>query len=206
MMMPSDLFGAKILVVDDQEPNVILLEHMLADAGYTSVSCVTDSRLVAGLYKTERYDAVLLDLNMPYMNGFDVIEALKAIEFASYLPILVITAQPDHKLRALQAGAQDFISKPFDHTEVLTRLRNMLTVRLLNKNLLASQETLEQRSAELSSANRFMDSVIENIPNMIFVKEAGDLRHIRVNRACEEITGYSRDQIVGKTAFDLFPK
>lgn len=206
MNVPVDILNAKILVVDDQEVNVALLEYMLAGAGYTSVSSTTDSRKVFDLYKNNRYDAVLLDLNMPYMNGFEVMESLKTIEAEPYLPVLVITAQPDHKLRALQDGAQDFISKPFDYIEVLTRIRNMLAIRLLNKNLRNSQEALERRSAELSSANRFMDSVIENIPNMVFIKDARNLRHIRLNRAAEEMIGCSREEVIGKTDHDLFPK
>lgn len=204
MNTPSEVFSAKILVVDDQEANVKLLEYMLAAAGYTSVNSTTDPRQVFELYRQHRYDAVLLDLNMPHMNGFEIMQALQALETDQYLPILVITAQPDHKLCALEAGATDFISKPFDHMEVLTRIRNMLTIRLLHKNLHAYQEALEHRSEELSSTNRFLDSVIENIPNMIFVKDAKDSRYVRVNRAWEEITGYSRAEMLGKTDTELF--
>ena len=74
----------------------------------------------------------MLDLQMPGMDGFEVMESLKEIEIDGYLPVLVLTAQPDHKLRALKAGAKDFITKPFDLAEVLIRVYNMLEVRLLH--------------------------------------------------------------------------
>ena len=87
---------------------------------------------VCELHRKNRYDLILLDLQMPGMDGFQVMEGLKEIETDGYLPVLVITAQPGHKLRALQAGAKDFVSKPFDALEVLTRVHNMLEVRLLH--------------------------------------------------------------------------
>jgi PleD family two-component response regulator len=103
----------------------------LRGAGHTSVTTTTDPRAVRALYREHRYDLILLDLLMPGMDGFQVRQDLTEVETEGYLPILVLTAQPDHKLRALQAGAKDFITKPFDHVEVLTRIHNMLEVRLL---------------------------------------------------------------------------
>ena len=87
------------------------------------------------LHRTNHYDLILLDLQMPDMDGFAVMEALKEVEKDGYLSVLVVTAQPDHKLRALQAGAKDFVSKPFDLAEVLTRVHNMLEVRLFARAL-----------------------------------------------------------------------
>src|SRR5882762_5998945 len=104
---------------------------MLRGAGYLSVESTMDPREVRELHLKNRYDLILLDLQMPGMDGFQVMESLKEIETGGYLPVLVITAQPDHKLRALKAGAKDFISKPFDLVEVRTRIRNLLEVRLL---------------------------------------------------------------------------
>lgn len=123
--------NARILVVDDAAANVLLLERLLHDAGYTDVSTTTDSRAVLELYREHRYDLILLDLLMPKLDGFEVMEQLKTIEAEGYLPVLVLTAQPAHRLRALQSGAKDFIGKPFDRMEVLTRIHNMLEVRLL---------------------------------------------------------------------------
>jgi two-component system cell cycle response regulator len=129
----SDILGAKILIVDDLEANVRLLDRMLRQAGHTHVASTMDPHEVCGLHRDNRYDLILLDLEMPGMDGFQVMEGLKEIETDGYLPILVITAQPTQNLRALEAGARDFISKPFDLAEVLMRVHNMLEVRLLHQ-------------------------------------------------------------------------
>src|SRR5450756_711992 len=126
MISSSDILHGKVLIVDDQEANVILLERMLRGAGYVSITSTMDPHGVCELYRNNRYDLILLDLEMPGMDGFQVMEGLEEIETDGYLPVLVITAQPGHKLRALQGGAKDFISKPFDLDEVLMRVHNML--------------------------------------------------------------------------------
>jgi len=131
MINSKAILAARILIVDDQEVNVKLLEYMLLAESYTTVHTTTDSRKVRALHEANNYDIILLDLNMPHMNGFQVLEQLKEMEPEGYLPVLVITAEPGHKLRALNTGARDFISKPFDRLEVLTRIRNLLEVRLL---------------------------------------------------------------------------
>lgn len=160
MLEVSELLNASILIVDDQEANVMLLELMLRNEGYTNITATQDPREVAGLHADQQFDLILLDLQMPEMDGFEVMEALKKDEAASYLPVLVLTAQPAHKLRALQAGAKDFVSKPFDFVEIQTRIRNMLEVRLLYRklndyNLVLEQKVLE-RTAELrESTERF---------------------------------------------------
>src|SRR3990170_520262 len=130
-LLESDILNASILIVDDQESNVSLLEQMLHEAGYTSVASTMDPREVFALHRKNRYDLILLDLQMPGMDGFQVMEGLKTNASDSYLPVIVITAQPGHKLRALFAGARDFISKPFDLAEVRARIRNAVEVRLL---------------------------------------------------------------------------
>jgi CheY-like chemotaxis protein len=156
MIEPSDILGASILIVDDQEVNVMLLEQMLANAGYTQVASTTDPFAVCALHHEHHYDLILLDLQMPGMDGFQVLEALKVIEPDGYVPVLVITAQPNHKLHALQAGAKDFVSKPFELVEVETRIRNMLEVRLLHRQLNRYNQQLEHtvllRTAELRAS------------------------------------------------------
>ena len=131
MIRTADVRGARILIVDDSSVNTLLLERMLRGAGYTNVTVTTDPCTVVGLYREYRYDLIVLDLLMPIMDGFQVMQELHDVETEGYLPVLVLTAQPGHKLRALQAGAKDFVSKPFDQVEVLTRIHNMLEVRLL---------------------------------------------------------------------------
>jgi PAS domain S-box-containing protein len=154
MISKPEILNAKILVVDDQEANVRLLEQMLSDGGYTQISSTMNPYEVADLYRQNRYDLILLDLQMPGMDGFQVLEELKKIETHGYLPVLVITAQPGHKLRALQAGAKDFVSKPFDLIEVQTRIYNMLEVRLLYKQLENYNKVLEQTVAERTAELR----------------------------------------------------
>jgi CheY-like chemotaxis protein len=153
MITASEILNANVLIVDDLEANVLLLEDILQEAGYTRVSSTLDPHAVAALHRENRYDLILLDLQMPGMDGFQVMENLKAIETEGYIPVLVITAQPAHKLQALQAGAKDFVSKPFDLLEVKTRIHNMLEVRLLHRRLDNYNKVLEQtvmeRTAEL---------------------------------------------------------
>ncbi len=161
----QDLFNARILIVDDQAANVLLLEEMLAAAGYTQVSSTQDPTTVCALHRRQPFDLILLDLQMPVMDGFQVLEGLKANNANDYVPVLVITAQPGHKVRALQAGAKDFVSKPFDLVEVKTRIHNLVEVRLLyqrlaNQNKLLEAEVLE-RTAELRESEARYRSLTE---------------------------------------------
>jgi serine phosphatase RsbU (regulator of sigma subunit) len=148
MVSPADILNARILVVDDLEANVRLLEGMLRVAGYTRVDSTTNPKAVCDFHRTNRYSLILLDLQMPGMDGFQVMEGLKEIEGDGYLPVLVITAQPAHKLRALEAGAKDFVSKPFDLAELRARVHNILEVRLLHLGLQETVRELE-RSREV---------------------------------------------------------
>lgn len=154
MKLPeADILAARILIVDDQEANVHLLERLLGEAGYSAVASTADPLQVCSLHRSNDYDLILLDLQMPVMDGFQVMAALNADAGDSYLPVIVLTAQPGHKLQALQSGAKDFISKPFDLLEVKTRIRNMLEVRLLYRRLEAHSDMLEstvlERTVEL---------------------------------------------------------
>jgi serine phosphatase RsbU (regulator of sigma subunit) len=152
MVSPADILSARILVVDDQEANVRLLEGMLSIAGYTSVESTTNPNGVCELHRQRRYSLILLDLQMPGMDGFQVMEGLKEIEEDGYLPVLVITAQPAHKLRALEAGAKDFVSKPFDLAELRARVHNILEVRLLHLETRDYSKALEETVRELEAS------------------------------------------------------
>lgn len=135
--MPSrqDILNAKILVVDDSPDNIELMEEILREEGYACVSSTMLPEQVCPLHREHNYDLILLDLQMPGLNGFQVMKGLKEIEQGGYLPVLALTAQPSFKIAALEAGARDFISKPFDLLEVHKRIHNMLEVRLLYKEL-----------------------------------------------------------------------
>src|SRR5271165_5552488 len=175
MVSPADILSAGILVVDDQQANVSLLQGMLRIAGYTAVESTTNPNEVCELHRQRRYSLILLDLQMPGMDGFQVMEFLKEIEAGGYLPVLVITAQPSHKLRALQAGAKDFVSKPFDLAELRARVHNILEVRLLHleaknyvRELEASREVIrlqtlaeqKRNEQELALAQQTQESLL----------------------------------------------
>ncbi len=167
----EDIFNAKILIVDDQEANVLLLEQILHGAGYTAITSTMNPYAVGVLYRENNYDLILLDLQMPGLDGFQVMENLKETENEGYLPVIVVSAHEKYRVRALEEGAKDFISKPFDLYEVLMRVYNMLQVRLLHKasrnyslklekivcglretesNLLSSEDVLSKEKAVLS--------------------------------------------------------
>jgi PAS domain S-box-containing protein len=165
MISGRDILEARILIVDDQEANVQLLTRLLGSAGYTHLTSTMKPAEVCAMHRKNRYDLILLDLQMPGTDGFQVIEALKTSDVDSYLPVIVLTAQPGHKLRALAAGAKDFISKPFDLVEVKTRIYNMLEVRLLYRKLDGYSQLLEQtvreRTAELRESEARYRSLTE---------------------------------------------
>ncbi|MES2742934.1 MAG: diguanylate cyclase [Pseudomonadota bacterium] len=150
--MPSrnEILNAKILVVDDCADNVDLMLEILRDAGYTDVTSTMMPGQVCPLHREHCYDLILLDLQMPELNGFQVMKGLKEIEQGGYLPVLALTAQPSFKIAALEAGARDFISKPFDLLEVHKRIHNMLEVRLLYKEL--AQYSKQQQELALHDA------------------------------------------------------
>ena len=143
MIAPHDILAAHILIVDDQAANVLLLEQVLVTAGYHNLSSTSDPFAVCDLHRVHAFDLILLDLQMPGKDGFQVMQDLQSMQRGGYLPVLVITAQPGQKLRALASGAKDFIAKPFDLVEVKTRIHNMLEVRLLHKQLQDAVITLE---------------------------------------------------------------
>jgi PAS domain S-box-containing protein len=196
MIAASEILNASVLIVDDQESNVLLLEDILKEAGYTRVTSTMDPYAVAALHRKHRYDLILLDLQMPGMDGFQVMEGLKAIETDSYLPVLVITAQPGHKLRALKAGAKDFISKPFDVIEVQTRIRNMLEVRLLHNKIandnLALEQTVRERTAELRASEARFRSLTELSSDWYWEQDASG-RFINVSGPVLEMLGIGLD-------------
>lgn len=154
MLNPQDIFTARILLVDDKPSNIQVLEQLLAKVGYTGFESTTDPCQVCTLHRNNSYHLIVLDLEMPVMDGFEVIEGLKVIEKDCYLSVLALTAQPEHKLRALSAGAKDFVTKPFDLIEIETRIRNLLEVRLLYNALNQYNQHLEKIVIERTAALR----------------------------------------------------
>jgi PAS domain S-box-containing protein len=201
----SEIQNASILIVDDQEANVSLLERLLREAGYARVALTMNAHEVCALHRKNRYDLILLDLQMPGMDGFEVMEGLKTNEADGYLPVVVITAQPGHKLRALQAGAKDFISKPFDLVEVKTRIHNMLEVRLLYKKLenynKLLEQTVQERTAELRESEARYRSLTELAADWYWEQdEAGHFT--KVSGPVLEMLGMQVDSLAGKKGND----
>ncbi len=201
----QEMLNAKILIVDDQQSNVLLLGEILGDAGYTRVASTNDPCEVCALHQKNHYDLILLDLQMPVMDGFQVLEGLKEIETGGYLPVLVITAQPAHKMQALAAGAKDFIAKPFELAEVRTRIHNMLEVRLLYRKLELYNEVLEQtvlkRTAELRESEARFRRLTELSSDWYWEQdEKGHLTKVfgpvfeMLGIRADDASGYTRDE------------
>src|SRR3954462_15041115 len=199
----AQILNAAILIVDDQEVNVTLLAQMLQQAGHTRVASTMNPHEVCALHRKNRYDLILLDLQMPGMDGFQVMEGLKTNDADGYMSVLVVTAQPGHKLRALQAGARDFISKPFDLLEVRTRIRNMLEVRLLYRKLedynKVLEETVQQRTAELRESEARYRSLTELASDWYWEQdERGDFT--KVSGPVLEMLGMQVETLAGNSS------
>ena len=188
MVSQTEILQGKILIVDDQRPNLLLLERMLRGAGYEAITSTMDPTEVRTLHASEAYDLILLDLQMPIMDGFQVMAGLAEDTRDDYLPLLVITAQPSHKLRALQAGAKDFVSKPFDLPEVLARVHNLLEGQLLHKELGQHNAVLERRVMERTQ--ELQDSYLEAIFSMT---RAAEQKDEDTGAHVSRISYYSRD-------------
>lgn len=146
---------AGVLIVDDQVQNVRLLERILSQAGFTRLHSVTDGRLVFDLFSELEPDIILLDLHMPHIDGFTVLQQLQSIIAPQqYFPVLVLSADitPASKRRALELGAKDFLSKPFDAVEVVLRIKNLLETRRLYAQLQRQNQDLESKVQERTVA------------------------------------------------------
>ena len=155
----------KVLVIDDEPANVALLEAMLLEGGYTRVKTITDSRLALETCVTFDPDLVLLDLMMPHVDGFTILESIRRAAAEAFLPVIVLTADANEstKLRALRAGATDFLLKPFDQLEVLLRMTNLLETRRLHLQLdmhvAAYADAVRERTSELREAQVQLQAV-----------------------------------------------
>lgn len=149
-MIVNEPTDARVMIVDDEPANVLLLEKLLARRGFSQIKGTTDSGAAAVIFEAFRPDIVLLDLHMPGLDGFGVLGELSArIGSEDLLPVVILTADtdPETKLRALAAGAQDFLTKPLDHAEILARIRNLVRLRALHRQLISDKGLLEQRVA-----------------------------------------------------------
>ena len=151
LSIDEKLLGARILIVDDEEINIRFLNRVLQKAGFQAILGVNDARLALDEVASFQPDLVVLDHHMPWVDGFDILERLRISQpEGSFLPVLVLTGDlsSEVRLRALAAGARDFLYKPFDITEVLLRIRNLLEFRHLHKSLADQNHELELRVTE----------------------------------------------------------
>lgn len=164
--MAVDVLGATIMIVDDSISVVRFMEMLLRQQGYKRIEHVLDSRQAVEMYQTLQPDLVILDLNMPYLDGFEVMEQLKTVRGETYLPVLVLTAQDDRedRIRALAAGARDFLTKPVDQLEAVTRIRNLLEASLLHNSMKKEHQELLRHLEQAGALQKRMLPVLKNSP------------------------------------------
>lgn len=203
----TNYLDAKILIVDDLKINVELVKMMLDIAGYRNVTSVTDSRLVLDYQQEHQFDLILLDLRMPHTDGFEIMEQLSEVLQNDYIPVLILTAEQEEatRLKALKLGAKDFITKPFNQSEVLCRIHNMLEVRMLhnqisNQNILL-EKRVQERTQELNIAKKAVEYA--NRVKATFLDNMGHELRTPLNG----ILGFSeimKDQMFGELGNELY--
>jgi signal transduction histidine kinase len=185
---------ARLLLVDDCVANISLLENILNRLGFTKIETVTDSRETFARIEQFKPDLIILDLNMPHLDGFAVMQHLgKTVPHGTFLPVLVLTADTtaETKRKALSSGATDLVTKPFNPSEVFMRIRNLLEIRFLHLELHTHNQTLEVKIAERTRELRDMQQqVIEQERLRAFGEMAGGIVH-DFNNALMSIVGYS---------------
>lgn len=203
MITEDDILNASLLIVDDNAANVELLEQVLKNAGYTHVTSTMDPTVVCALHREIDFDLILLDLKMPRMDGFQVLRGLKELALEHELSVIVLTAEPGQKLRALQAGAKDFISKPFDVVEVQARIHNMLEIRLCHTKIQCHNMALEQsvleRTAQLHESEERLRNLTALASDWYWEQnESGDFT--TVSGPVIEMLGIRMSAFLGKAA------
>jgi len=200
MISDENIFGAKILAIDDNLLDIEILKKILTNAGFINIFTTTDSTKAVSLYKEIQPDLVLLDLNMPQMDGFSVMLQLTIQNPEDYLPILILSAEDESlRFKALRSAAKDFLHKPYNHIDVLLRSRNIIEVRLLYKHLKNSNASLEQQVNDRIKDIR--DTRLEAIQRLAIaaeLRDAGTGKHIyRMSRYCQILAraiGFSKEQ------------
>lgn len=202
-MRDAAVANAAILVVDDEEANVDLIEQILARAGYTAVTGVTDPRRVLPLFLDRRPDLILLDLHMPHLDGFAVLEQIRPhVAADTYLPILVLTADitPEAKQRALASGARDFVTKPFDRIELLLRISNLLETRVLYLNLQQQRDAVERLYEQAQAALGLRDHALATITHdlgqpLTAIRVGAELMRRQAAGAASSDTGWLAEEL-----------
>jgi putative two-component system response regulator len=198
MSTPSN--SESILIVDDEPANLKLLDRMLSGQGYQNLVLVEDSREVLDRYRETRPALILLDINMPHLDGYQVMEQLKALNDPLLPPIVILTAQhgKDYLLRALAAGARDFIGKPFDRNELLMRVRNLLDAQLAHRLVYDQKTVLEDMvRARTDELRRTRLQVVQRLGKAAEYRDEETGNHIlRMSHTCALLAhtiGWSED-------------
>lgn len=191
MITESDIHKAKILIIEDDKISIRMLEDILYKAGYNNWRSLSDPREARSVYQEFLPDIILLDINMPYLDGFQVMEQLKTFEPQNYLPVLMITQEEgfDIRLKALQSGAKDFLNKPYDRLEVLLRIHNMLEVWMLQNEVRNQNKVLEAKV--LKRTRELYDTRLDVIHRLARAAEFRDqetgMHIIRMSKYCEAL-------------------
>jgi PAS domain S-box-containing protein len=199
-----------ILVVDDQPQNIELLEAYLVPQGYEIVKAANGEEALVKL-AGDQIDLILLDVMMPGMDGFEVTRRVRQDNTHRLLPIILVTALrgPKDRVKGIEAGCDDFISKPFDEMELLARVRSLLKVKAYNDLMSNYQKELESevagRTEELNHAFLFQQRLIDALPVPVFYKDS-EGRYLGCNSSYEKFFGQKKDQIIGKSVYELSPK
>jgi len=188
--MRDDIFNLKVLICDDSITNVLILEKLLESEGFTDVTKLTDPTKVLPTMQEHNFDLLLLDIEMPSMNGFEVMQQIQESHIGKQLvPILILTGNQDSEVRnkALESGAQDFVNKPFDQTEVVLRVKNLLRVRLAYLSQSRIAEELEKKVVERTAE-------LENATSILIKRmaQAGEMRDTDTGKHVMRVGQYAR--------------
>jgi PAS domain S-box-containing protein len=204
----------KILAIDDKMDNLVTLSALLKNL-MPDCTVITARSGMEGIAKAkaELPDAILLDVKMPDMDGFETCHRLMSDEKTKNIPVIMITAietDQQSRIRGMDIGANAFLAKPINEFELVSQVNVALRIKkaedALREERNSLEKTVEERTATLRRMNAFLDSILENIPNMIFLKDARELRFVRFNRAGEDLLGHPREDLLGKNDYDFFPK
>ena len=201
-ILTGGIQSANILVVDDERANVKLMERILASKGYSHVTSTLEPRDVRAIFLAQDIDLIILDLNMPHMDGYQVMEELQGLEDTHIPPILVLTAQntPEHRQRALDGGGSDYVTKPFDANEVLSRVRNLLEVQQAHKFMRKQNELLDQKVQERTEALQLAHHQLQDTQLQI-VRRLGRAAEYRDNETGLHIIRMSKiAELLGRAA------
>jgi len=195
------------LIIDDELSIRLSMCAAINKAGFDVIEA-KEGREALALFQSHKPDLVLLDVVMPKMNGFEVCKAIRNLPEGKHTQILIVTGLEDTDSieQAFHAGANDFVVKPLNWLMLEHRAKYMLRAGHAFQELEKEVRERKQAEAKLKESEIFLNTIIETIPNMIFVKDAKDLRFVRLNKAGEDLIGYSREDLLGKNDYDFFPK